>query len=337
MGNAGYVHWAKQAAKGTANTADGQRVYVLDTDWNVTDLTRMQRPTIGAAALPQGAYKAGTGGGGVFNLEVCGENIGYLLYFLCGDVSVSTGSPETAVTDTHVFKMATDEFSLPWVTFIEDKDDAIKTQLADCVVVGAQFVFAAADSLQARFTVVGTTPSFATDPTTPDDDNSPILVNSIAAAAFEVNAAPVDAQQIIVDMTNIVPGLAEEMKIGSPFRRDISKLARDITLTIRNWVDATWWKEVYFGGGTAWSAAPYQDDMSIKAASGSVIPGASTTPYSIQFDAAEATFGPCRAPVAARRITIVETTGVVGVPSAGEDFSFTLVTDDGFDFTTTPT
>jgi hypothetical protein len=223
------------------------------------------------------------------------------------------------------------------VTFIEDKDDAIKTQLVDCVVVGARFVFAAADSLQARFTVVGITPSFASDPTTPDDDTSPILVNSVANAAFKVNDVDTDAQQVIVDMTNIVPGLAEEMKIGSPYRRDVSKLGRDITLTIRNWVDATWWKDVYFGGGTTWSASPYQDDMEVKAASGALISGASTTPYSLQFDAAEATFGPCRAPAAARRITIVETTGVVGVPSAGEDFSFTLITEDSLDFTTTPT
>lgn len=336
MGNAGYVHWAAQSAKGTANTADGQRIFCTDTDFNVTDLTRMQRPTIGGSALPQGAYKAGTGGAGTFGFEVPGEHIGYLLYFLCGAVSVSTGSPETGVSDTHTFKMATDEFSLPWVTFIEDKEDIIKTQLADCAVVGGRFVFAAGDSLQSMFTVAGITPSFASDPTTPTDDTTDIMVCSIETDAyFKVNDAAVDAQQVIVDVTNIVPGLQEEMKIGSPYRRDISKMARNVTVTLRSWVDATWWKAVYFNTGTTWSAAVYQDDIAVKAATGTNMSGAAD-PYSLEFKAAEVTFGPCRAPVTARRITMVETQGVATVPSAGEDFEFDLVVLTGTDYTAVP-
>ena len=230
MGNAGYIHWALQSAEGSANAADGQRIYATDTDFNVTDIQRQQRPTIGGSALLQGAYKAGTGGAGTFGLEVPGNHIGYLLYFLTGAVSVSTGAPEATHTDTHVFTMATDEFSLPWVTFIEDKDAVIKTQLVDCHVVGGRFVYAAGDSLQAMFTVNGITPDWGADPTTPVDDTTPIMVCSTSDALFEVNDVAIDAQQVIVDVTNIVPGLAEEMKIGSPYRRTITKLARDITI-----------------------------------------------------------------------------------------------------------
>lgn len=337
MGNAGYIHWAKQSAKGTENTADGQRIFATDTDFNVTDITRQQRPTIGGQALLQGAYKAGTGVAGTFGMEVPGVHIGYMLYFLCGAASVSTGSPEATHTDTHTFKMATDEFSLPWVTFKEDKDNVIKTTCVDGVVVGGRFVFAAGDSLQAMFTVNGITPDWASDPTTPVDDSTPIMVCSTSNAILEVDDSSVEAQQVIVDVTNIVPGLAEEMKIGSPFRRDITKLARDITITMRSWVDASWWQDVYFGGGTtAWSASPYQGKLEVSAATGALIPSAASAPYSLEFEATEVTFGPCRAPAAARRITMVETTGVVGVPSAGDDFLFVLITEDGFTFTGTP-
>lgn len=335
MGNAGYFHWALQSAKGTANTADGQQIFCTDTNFAPTDIIKARRPHIGGHAFTGDIYKAGTGIAGTIGLEVPGEHIGYLLYFLSGDVDKTADTPVVGLA-THSFTMdATDEFLLPWITFKESKDDVIITQGVDGVVIGGRFVWQAGDSLTAMFTVTGITPSFGTDPTSPADDDSEIMVCSTADALLEINDVAFDAQQVVVDLVNVVPGLQQEMKIGSPFRKDITKLARACTVTMRSWVDATFWKNIYFGGSTTWSAAPYKQKFEIQGASSSDIP-TYAYPYSLKFTAGEVGFGPCNAPAAAAQITLVQTQGTVVIPSSGDEFEFSLVTEGTPTFDTVP-
>ena len=334
MGNAGYFHWAAQSAKGTANTADGQQIYCTDTNFAPTDIVKARRPHIGGKAFTSGIYKAGTGVAGQIGLEVTGEHIGYLLYFLSGAVAVTDDTPEIGL-DTYAFTMATDQFTLPWVTFIESKDDVIITQGVDGQVVGGRLVWTAGDSLTALFTLTGITPSFGTDPTSPTDDESDILVCSTSDAVLEINDVAFDAQQVVVDLVNVVPGLPQEMKIGSPYRKDVTKLARACSVTMRSWVDATFWKEVYFGGSTTWSSAPYQQKFEISGATGNDVP-TFANPYSLKFTAGEVGFGPCNAPTAAQQITMVQTNGTVTIPSSGEEFQFDLVSVADVDYTAVP-
>ena len=334
MGNAGYINWALQSAKGTPNTADGQQVYCTDTNFAPTDIVKARRPHIGGHAFPSGIYKAGTGIAGQIGLEVTGEHIGYLLYFMSGAVTKTADTPEAGLA-SHSFKMAADQFSLPWVTFKESKDDVIITQGVDGNVIGGRFVFTASDSLTAMFTLTGITPSFGADPTTPSTDESDVLVCSIDDASLQINSSDFEAQQVIVDFVNAVPQLPQEMKIGSAFRRDITKLARNCSITMRSWLDATFWKNVYFGGGTTWSSAPYVQDLVVSAATGNDIP-TYANPYSLTFSADEVGFGPCNAPAAAQQITMVQTNATVTIPSSGDEFEFTLVTEGTPVFDTVP-
>lgn len=333
MSNNGYFHWALQSAKGTGNTADGQTIYCTSTDFNVTDMAAVRAPTIGGGAFPTGAYKSGTGGGGTINLEVTGDHIGYLLYFLGGAVAVTDDTPVVGV-DTYTFEMATNEFALPWVTVIEDKDAAIKTQLVDANVVGMRLVFAAAGPLTAQFAAVGITPSFATDPTAPTDDDGPILVCSISDALFELDDVAEDASQVIVDFTNNVPGLAEELKIGSPYRRNITTFGRTCGITLRKWTDADHWKDLYFGGSTTWGAAPYQAKVEAKAATGGYITG--TTPWTLLFLANEVSFTGCRAPNVAQRLLLMETTGQVTFDGTNDAFNIVTEATADIDYTAVP-
>jgi len=336
MGNAGYVHWALQSAKGTPNTADGQRIFCTDTNFAPTDLMKARRPHIGGHAFVGDVYKSGTGVAGTFGLEVPGENIGYLLYFLSGKVTKTADTPVSGLAENEFTMDYTDEFSLPWVTFIESKDDVLLTQGSDCVVVGGRFVWTAGDSLTAMFTASGITPAWpAAEPTTPDDDDSEIMVCSTADAALEIESTSFPAQQVVVDLVNVVPGLQQEMQIGSPYRRDVTKLARQCSVTMRSWVDAAFWKDVYFGGSTTWSAAPYKAKFDITGASSSDIP-TYAYPYSLQFVSDEVGFGPCNAPAAAAQITMVQTQGTCTIPSSGDEFSFLLTTLGTLTFDTVP-
>jgi len=334
MGNAGYFNFALQSAKGTANTADGQQIFCTDTNFAPTDIVKARRPHIGGRAFSSGIYKAGTGVAGQIGLEVTGEHIGYLLYFLSGAVDKTADTPVAGLAENS-FTMATDEFALPWVTFKESKDDVLITQGTDGNVVGGRFVWTAGDSLTAMFTLTGITPSFGADPTTPVLDESDVMICSTSDAVLEIGDVAFDAQQVIVDLVNVVPGLPTEMKIGSPFRKDITKLARACTVTMRSWVDAAFWKEVYFGGSTTWSTAPYQEKFEISGATGNDIP-TYAYPYSLKFTAGEVGFGPCNAPTTAQQITMVQTNGSVTIPDSGDEFEFLLTTIGTLDFTTVP-
>ena len=345
MGNDGYVHWATQSAQGSANTADGQRVYVTDHGFTVADLTRTRRPAIGGKAFPEDAYKAGTSGGLTFSLEVPGENIGYLLYFLSGDVAVTDdtgpiGGAQTSGTgnvDTYTFKMVADDFTLPWFTSIVSTEDVIIGQLADCAMLSGRFMFNAGDSVQATFAAAGITPSWGTGPSTPDDDASPILVASNSNALFELADAAIEANQVAIDFANVAADVMEEMKIGSPYRRGITKLARACNVTIRRWTNEAAFKATYFGGGTAWSASPYTAKLEVRGASGTnIASSAPAEPYSLEFEAGEVAFLGCGAPQRAQSITFMEMTGSVVIPSAGEEFSFILGSAADVDYTAVP-
>lgn len=336
MGATGYFRWAKQTAKGTGNTFAGQTIYCINTDVTVQDLTRQRRPHIGGTALPGEGYKAGTAVGGAFTVEVPGKHIGYLIYFLLGKVAVTADTgPVSGVqvgVDTYTFTMDTDEFSIPYFTFEENKDDVIYTKGVDGRMLAGQFVFGAGDAVMATFAVSGITPSFG-ESKTPTEDSSPILVASTTNALVEVEDVATDASQCIVDVGNIAASLAEEMKIGSPYRRDVTVNARAVGVTMRRWADATAWKALYFGGGTTWGASPYSAKVEVRAASGNIIAG--TEPYSLEFEAAEVMFVGARAPVQAQRITLMEMPGAVQVAS-GDDFSFVLGSVADVDFTLVP-
>lgn len=339
MSNAGYLNTSTQSGKGTPNIAGkGQEIYCTTVEPMVADMTQPRQPAIGRGAFPQDIYKAGTSGGIAAELEVPGKHIGYHLYYLSGAVAVTadTGPVNGAQVgvDTYTFKMAAGDFTLPYFTTIVSTEDVILTQLSDCRAIGGRLTFGANAALTATLTVAGIIPAYATAPGTPVLDTSPILVCSNSNALFEIGDASVEANQVVVDLTNVPAPVGQEMKIASPYRRDISVLARACTVTVRRWTDATTYKNLYFGGSTTWSASPYSAKAEVRAASGSVIAG--TEPYSLEFEAAEVGFMGCRIPQRGQTLTLMEMVGVVVIPAAGEEFQFVLGSVSDVNYTAVP-
>lgn len=341
MSNAGQFYFAKQSGKGTPNASgNGHTMPVTDTNAVISDLTQPRAPTISGYAFPMSIYKAGTSGGVNIAAEVNGKHIGYLLYYLSGAVAVSSDTgPEGAEVgvDTYTFTMASGaDFTLPYVTTIVSTEDVIWSQMADQRAVTGRFIFGAGAALTMQYGMTGITPSFGADPTGTADAASPILTCSNSVALCEIADAAVEANQAIVTLVNNPAGMGEEMKIGSPYRRDVTILSRAGQVVLRRWVDATTWQAIYFGGGTTWSASPYEAKFEVRAASGESIIALGTNHYSLEIEATTVGWLGCQAPQSAQRITMMEMPGSIVVPSAGEEFSFVLASLADVDFSATP-
>ena len=143
-----------QAAKGTAATSSLQFIPASRVGMVPTQIVNMTPPEIGGGLVLKEAYKAGVYVTGDAMFTVRPDDIGWLLYALCGSVDTTADSPEVGM-HTHIFKMASDQSSLPWITVLKNISDVLTEQYLDCKIAGATFQITAGGAMTVSFRIVG--------------------------------------------------------------------------------------------------------------------------------------------------------------------------------------
>lgn len=330
--NAGYLGFEKQTVKGTAATAGFKFLGCTMLDMQPENIAATAAPTIGGKAFPEDGYKAAHRAGGTFACEVRADDIGWLLYYMSGACDISADDP-VAGANTHTFNMASgDDFTVPWVTFIRSAGEIIKDQLIDSKVATLRLAFAAGAPVVSTFGVIArSAANFSLSPTVVVDDK-PLLVTPDANALAQIDYDEDDTLEdvvttgVIVDFANVLTN--NEFVIGSYQLNDVTLLSRAIGITWTGIIeDDLMWRALYYGAvdGTTWSTDPVLAKCLVKAVSGQMITG--STQYSLQFECGEAMWTVQRVPLASQSLVGFTATAAVTVPSAGEEFTFTLVND----------
>lgn len=90
-GNSGFYGVATQVDKDTFNSAGPYTWFeATEAPFQIQEVARTRRPTIGDSPFPRGAYKAGVSFGSVIGLELTPSAPGQLLYYTMGDVLSSS-------------------------------------------------------------------------------------------------------------------------------------------------------------------------------------------------------------------------------------------------------
>lgn len=152
------------AGKGTPITTDNLFKYFYFTQGTGISPNSMVLPLdqeIGSGPLVRDVSKVGVNAAGGFEFIPRAESIGLLLRGVLGAVSTATG----ATYHTHTFKMATDQFDLPYWT-VRRRTTVGGDVASDVRVAGLSFTFRAANFLRATGALLGAgTPSFVDDTT----------------------------------------------------------------------------------------------------------------------------------------------------------------------------
>lgn len=314
-----------QAAKGTAATSSLQFIPASRVGMVPTQIVNMTPPEIGGGLVLKEAYKAGVYVTGDAMFTVRPDDIGWLLYALCGAVNTTADTPEAGM-HTHVFKMATDQSSLPWLTVLKNVSDVLTEQYLDCRVAGATFQITAGGAMTVSFRFVGMTPSIISNPTE-TFDATPILIGCEGVAQIDLGSGleDVKATGVTVELNN---GLTEdEWIIGSRYLDDITCLARRLSVTWNTkLVSDALYKKVYYGGSTTFSAEVFSGDIQVAAKSGANAPSLAN-PYSLTIDIGEMAWQAMPIPLDGNSLVVMTLSGQMVVPSAGDEYSITLVNE----------
>ena len=338
----GAFGFMKQSAKGTKGV-------VADTFWHKirsgtigpASMQDVLPPEIGGTMYASGAYRGGYAVGGTLGVYPRLEDYFPLLLAAVAGAATITGTGPY----THTFKPATDEGSLPWLTFrrlvpaTADKQEAI----VDCRVVRMSLIFAPAAPMAVEFDVVGisyededvetyTLRWSSTDPY-PDIPAS-VPVGCSGEFTFNSGATALDPLGVRVDIVNIPAGDPEERPLFQHTREDVSILDRDVTVSFTyNWEDSTLYEALEQNEGSAWSPVVWEDDaaVEVQAKSAGNIP-TEAVPWQLDFKAAKLMWAMSPVQLAGNNIIVMQMAGQVlsndgGAVLSGDDWLIEVVNE----------
>jgi hypothetical protein len=334
-----------QTAKGSAATTF-RRYRALRVGGGPVTITEPMPPEVGGIPITDGAHKLGAYHAGVVDMVPrLEDDIGYLLYALCGNVSEVSDSPESGLT-THYFRMDPSAYlALKWITMrrvfpAPEGGTASGVQALDTRIAGLVLNFAAAARMTGRVSTYGRIPSLATDisgwswDAQPEDDTS-VAISANTGAYFKLpqfQAGNLPTQMVRVTFGNQVSQPNQEFVIGSPYPDDIVSLYRNVAVEVAyKWEDEDLYNQLCFNAGSgasvAWSPVVYQSDFRIKEVSDANISGY-TSPYSIEIYCPRVIWFPTAPPeIAGLNLLQLPVAGVVARPTSGDPFQIILVNE----------
>lgn len=255
---------------------------------------------IGGDVYPTGAYKAGVFGAGDVTLQPrLEDDIGWLLYAACGDVSTTNSAPEAGLR-THVFRpLTTNHSTMQWLSLRrlvpgQTNADDIGEVCLDCRVARLRIVIPQNGTVTMAASFIGRQPTFDDSPnlwtwrnTAYEDFGSvPLSVKGF----FEVpNAAAKPALGCTIDIINTFTTPRDEMIIGAYYPDDFELVTRSLVVTwVYKWENATLYKAIMANAqagvgmtGISWSPVVYDQHAHIQVESPANIAGYSN-PYSLR-------------------------------------------------------
>jgi hypothetical protein len=281
-----YIGLAKQTAKGTPNVTDASFVYMLLTEGAIAPngLTVPLDREVGGGSLLRSMIQGGVFSAGKLAFIPRPASLGHLLLGAIGSVTSTQNGAGTSYT--HVFKMASDNFSLPWYTWREGPGMIWGEQFQDVRVGGLSVAWRGGRFVTAEAQLVGGLPakvSTATWSPAAKVDGGPQLLATIGA--IEVPAAT--AMKVIggsFSIVNAMP-LDEQWIVGSyvPDNFDITQRAFVLNLVAKV-VDATLYSKMMYdpAGGSAWVASMYKEGNILVDLKSDVL--AATVPSNIPYE-----------------------------------------------------
>jgi hypothetical protein len=309
------------------------------------DVTEPMPPELGGVPIADGAHKLGSYYAATVDMiPRLEEDIGWLLFAACGNVSTVTDSPEAGL-QTHYFRMNTSDYmDLKWLTLrreIPSEEGAANSGLQglDCKIANLMLNLAGASRLTARFGLYGRVPSFSDNVSgwteNAAEGATSIALSSSSGSWFKIpdfQAGSLPFTQARITLNNTVSRPQQEFIIGSYHPDDVTGLYRTLTVEgVYKWEDEDLWLQLAANGGTgasiAWTSDIFTGSISVKAVSPSNVSGLSN-PYSLTLTAPNVYFA-TTAPPEAAGVNIVQLpiTGFVARPTSGDAFLFALVNE----------
>jgi len=333
-----------QTAKGAA-ASTFYEMRTLAVRGGPVDITEPMPPELGGVPIADGAHRLGSYYAATVDMiPRLEEDIGWLLFAACGNVSTVSDSPEAGL-QTHYFRMDTSDYmALKWLSLrreIPSEESAVNSGLAalDCKVANVLFDLAGASRLTARLGLFGREPSFSDDVSgwsynTAEDATSIAIISSSGSwfkiPDFQAGTLPITRAR--VTLNNQVSQPQQEFIIGSYHPDDVTGLYRTMNVeAVYKWEDEDLYLQLAANGGTgasiAWTSEIFTGAMNIKAVSPANISGYSN-PYSLTIYAPKVYYAATSPPEAAGvNIVQLPITGFVARPTSGDAFQFQLVNE----------
>lgn len=287
-----------QTAKGAvATTLYKYKTY--DVDFGIVDDVRQVPLEVLGVLTPTGAFKAGSFvAGGARLTPRLQDDIGWLFFAALGSSSsVANYGGDTGVY-AHVFRFATDEASIPWVSVwkhipgapdeVKSNDGGLLVKGLDCKVMNLDITIPAASLIAAQIGFVGRVPSMLEDPNLSglgvqayDESTDSLAVSVNGHLKFDGSEIPVT--QARVSFRNGLTTPQEEMIVGSPHPDDFIPRTRSAEVSfVYKWENADLYQKIITGSvsGTAWSPIPTYAAFEAQVESPDVM-GATNTPYTL--------------------------------------------------------
>lgn len=310
----GSLGFALQTAKGSKATADK---WIRATEISlgpVQDATPLP-PEIGGQRGTSGVTKLGIRSGGGFTTIVRAQYVPYFLYALCGSKSVvATG----AGSYKHTITPSDNEV---WMTLTKNVSDLWAEEHVDCKIGRMVWDIPARGQSTMAFEVSGIEPTVVSAPTETAWDTTEHLVSG--AGVVTQDGSPFKCTRVRIEIDN-QPDNAQWI-IGQYTLDDIDFMGLPVTITFDKHVqDATLYQNVYYNGGTSFSAVPYTASFSVQTASPGNISG-ETFPYSIQFTMPSVIWTEFNPTLRGNDIVVTTCTGMGILPAAGNYFQFDCI------------
>jgi hypothetical protein len=274
-----------QEAKGTA--ADTlYKLKTYDIDFGAVDDNRNVPLEVGGGLTPTGAFKAGTfvAGGARLTPRLEGD-FGWLLYAAMGSASDVANYGGEAGVYAHVFRFATDESFLPWVSIWKHipgegvNDGGLLVKGLDCKITSLDFTVPAAGLVLAELVAVGREPSWVEDPDLSalgvgdTEDADSLGITCVGHLKFD--GTETVATQARVSIQNALTTPQEERIIGSYFPDDFVPRTRVIEVSfVYKWEDPDLYQRIMTNStsGTEWSPIPTEAAFEVRIDSAQNIP-----------------------------------------------------------------
>lgn len=328
-GNVGFFGVATQIAKGTPNVTGAQVQWVeaINAPFALDEDTRLRRTTIGESPFGRGAYKVGTGMGASVSFEVTSQPIGQYLWYLMGDKAAPVDNLDG--TYTHVFKMATDKYSIPYITVHRGVGGQIQEYGQDCKIATANLGFAAGDAVTAGFGIRGIRPVKDATAFTPAYDTNPIMTMTGSGSSLTAvingttygsgSGTIIDVLAAQMQVANIFP--PKRYRVGSVEDIDLTLVERSGTIQIVAEIsDDNLYDEICYDGNN-WKETVSTGTLQVVASDGQ------STPHTLQMDVSNALFNTFLVANEPERIVTATFSTTVLKDDGGDTLKFTLVTD----------
>ena len=197
-----YVGLAKQSAKGTPNSTDGEFKYFLFAEGALApnNLFIPSDDEVGGGALTNDVDKVGVFSAGAFQLTPRPEVLGHFLMGALGNVADPALASGAAAAYEHVFTLGSDQFQAPYYTFRTTPGGLWGEEFEDVRIAALALNWKAADRVRGTLALQGLQP-------TPNVDT----------ATWSADAAVDRGPSFLAPVTNITfPGIAaSDLKVLS--------------------------------------------------------------------------------------------------------------------------